>query len=395
MPPNHLKNRFMHRSRATRSRNVAPARRLVQCFGPEVETAGATFVKFIAALFILLFAWLAFWPVPIEPVAWDAPAAPALEGRYAVNERLAAVQRAGQGVGTGPEDVEIDAEGRVFVGYEDGRIVRFSADFMQHEVLADTGGRPLGMKLDPAGRLVVCDGYKGLLRVSMDGAIETLATEADGLPFGFTNDVDIAPDGTIYFTDASYKFGPAMKARDDVLEHGGRGRLLRHDPASGATTVLLDGLQFANGVALAPDGRSVLVAQTGRYDVLRYWLEGGRAGTAEVFIDNLPGIPDGISSNGRDTYWLALFTVRNPALDALSGWPRLRKVVYRLPLFLQPQPKRHAFVLGLSLEGEVVHNLQHPGAESFSPVTSATEAHGRLYLGSLERDAFGVLELRP
>jgi sugar lactone lactonase YvrE len=350
-------------------------------------------VKIIAAIAIALFAYLAFWPVPIEPVAWDAPTAPALEGRYAANERLAAVRRVGAGVGIGPEDVAVDATGNVFVGYEDGRIVRFAPDGGQHALLADTGGRPLGLEFDADGRLVVCDGYKGLLRIAMDGAIEVLATEADGLPFGFTNDLDIAPGGTIYFTDASSRFGPAMKARDDVLEHGGRGRLIRHDPATGATTVLLDGLQFANGVALAPDGRSVLVAQTGRYDVLRYWLEGDRAGTHEVFIDNLPGIPDGISSNGRDTYWLALFTVRNPVLDALSGWPRLRKVAYRLPEFLQPQPVPYAFVLGLSLDGEVVHNLQHPGRASFSPVTSATEARGRLYLGSLTQDSFGVLDL--
>jgi sugar lactone lactonase YvrE len=352
-------------------------------------------MKYLLAVLALLLAYLVFWPVPIEPVAWDAPAAPPLEGRYAVNDRLAAVERLGAGVGIGPEDVEIDPAGNIYVGYEDGRIVRFLPDVSSHRVLADTGGRPLGMKLDPEGRLVVCDGYRGLLRVSMDGAIEVLATEAEGLPFRFTNDVDIAPDGTIYFTDASSRFGPAMKARDDVLEHGGRGRLLRHDPATGSTTVLLDGLQFANGVALAPDGRSVLVAQTGRYDVLRYWLEGERAGSHEVFIDNLPGIPDGLSSNGRDTYWLALFTVRNPALDALSAWPRLRKVVFRLPRLLQPQPVRHAFVLGLSLDGEVIHNLQHPGRGSFSPVTSATEAHGRLYLGSLEQDAFAVLDPGP
>ena len=359
----------------------------------EITASSGENVKIIAAIAIALFAYLAFWPVPIEPVAWDAPAAPALEGRYAVNERLAAVRRVGAGVGVGPEDVAIDAAGNVFVGYEDGRIVRFAPDGGQHALLADTGGRPLGLEFDPDGRLVVCDGYKGLLRIAMDGAIEVLATEADGLPFGFTNDLDIAPDGTIYFSDASSRFGPAMKARDDVLEHGGRGRLIRHDPATGTTTVLLDGLQFANGVALAPDGRSVLVAQTGRYDVLRYWLEGDQAGSHEVFIANLPGIPDGISSNGRDTYWLALFTVRNPVLDALSGWPRLRKVAYRMPEFLQPQPAPYAFVLGLSLDGEVVHNLQHPGRDSFSPVTSATEAHGRLYLGSLTQDSFGVLDL--
>lgn len=350
-------------------------------------------MKLLAAVLLALLAWLAFWPVPIEPVAWEAPAAPALEGRYALNDRLAGVTWRGKGVGVGPEDVEIDASGSVYVGYEDGRVMRFPAGDAAAQLLADTGGRPLGMALDAAGRLVVCDGHRGLLRITMDGTVQVLATEADGLPFGFTNDVDIAADGRIYFTDASWKFGPAMKARDDILEHGGRGRLLEHDPATGRTRVLLDGLQFANGVALAPDGGAVLVAQTGRYDVLRYWLRGPLAGTHEVFIDNLPGIPDGISSNGRDTYWLALFTVRNPALDALSNWPRLRKIVYRLPEFLQPQPARHAFVLGLSPDGEVVHNLQHAAPDSFAPVTSATEAHGRLYLGSLTRDAFAVLEL--
>lgn len=350
-------------------------------------------MKFLVIALLVLLGWLAFWPVPIEPVAWDAPAAPALEGRYALNDRLADVARRGRGIGVGPEDVEIDAAGNVYVGYEDGRVMRFPAGDAAPQLLADTGGRPLGMELDAVGRLVVCDGHRGLLRIAMDGTVEVLATAADGLPFGFANDLDIAADGRIYFSDASWKFGPAMKARDDILEHGGRGRLLEHDPATGRTRVLLDGLQFANGVALAPDGHSVLVAQTGRYDVLRYWLHGPLAGTHEVFIDNLPGIPDGLASNGRDTYWLALFTTRNRALDALSGWPRLRKVVYRLPQFLQPQPARHAFVLGLSLDGEVVHNLQHAAPDAFAPVTSATEAHGRLYLGSLTRDAFAVLEL--
>src|SRR5690606_28786878 len=120
----------------------------------------------------------------------------------------------------------------------------------------------------------VADGYEGLLRVSPGGAVEVLATEAEGVRFGFADDVDVADDGVIYFTDASSKFGPAMKARDDILEHGGHGRLLKYDPASKTTTVLLRGLQFANGVAVAPDQRSVFVTQTGNYDIVRYWLEG-------------------------------------------------------------------------------------------------------------------------
>ncbi|UWN52033.1 hypothetical protein ASALC70_04271 [Alcanivorax sp. ALC70] len=59
--------------------------------------------KIIALLIVaVLAAYLLFWPVPIEPVAWDAPRAPALEGDYAVNDRLASARRLAAGHGTGP-----------------------------------------------------------------------------------------------------------------------------------------------------------------------------------------------------------------------------------------------------------------------------------------------------
>lgn len=343
-------------------------------------------------LALALAAYLLFWPVPIDPVAWDAPEAPRLEGRFAKNGALADVVRLGEGVGIGPEDVAIDRSGAAYVGYEDGRIVRFDPDGWQPTELADTGGRPLGLAFDATGGLIVADGYRGLLRVAPDGAIEVLSTEAEGVPYGFTDDVDVAADGRIYFTDASSKFGPAMKARDDLLEHGGHGRLLRYDPETRATEVLLRGLQFANGVAVAPDQRSVIVAETGSYRLVRFFIAGEREGEREVFFENLPGIPDGVSSNGRDTFWVALYAPRNAFLDAASRYPRLRSVAFRLPRWLQPEPAAHAFVLGLSLEGEVTANLQHEGEESFHPITSVEEVGGRLYLGSLTQPSFGAIE---
>lgn len=349
--------------------------------------------RFALALLALLLAYLLFWPVPIDPVAWKAPQAPELEGRYALNDRLANVERIAGGVGVGPEDVVVDEAGHLYTGYEDGRVVRLNPRGEKEELLADTGGRPLGLVFDHSGSLIVADGYKGLLRISEEGNVEVLATEAEGVPFGFTNNVDVAADGTIYFSDASSKFGPARQARDDVIEHGGNGRLLRHDPQTGETSVLLDGLQFANGVAVAPDQQSVLVAETGRYTIVRYWLEGERAGHSELFHENLPGLPDNLSSNGEDTFWLALYAPRNAALDAMSEYPFLRRMAFRLPEFLQPQPAPHAFVLGLSTDGEVTHNLQHVGPESYHPITTAFEAHGKLYLGSLVRADIGVMEL--
>lgn len=346
--------------------------------------------KALALTLLALIAYLLFWPVPIEPVAWEAPQAPALEGPLARNNTLADVTWLGRDVGKGPEDVAIDSEGRLYVGYDDGRVVRFDARGENPEELANTEGRPLGLDFDNDGNLIIADGYKGLLSLSPDGTLDVLATEANGVPFGFTDDVDVADDGMIYFSDASAKFGPAMKARDDILEHGGHGRLLRYDPARGITTELLSGLQFANGIAVCPDQRCVLVTETGNYTIVRYWLSGENAGTSDVFYSNLPGIPDGMSSNGKDTYWVALFTPRNALLDQLSGQPFIRKIAWRLPQFLQPQPARHAFVLGLDLDGNIVHNLQHEGADSFHPITSVEQAGDRLLLGSLTQPAFAV-----
>lgn len=342
---------------------------------------------------LALVGYLGFWPVAVDPVAWEAPKAPALAADYQSNSALADVKWIARGIGIGPEDVLPDDHGFLYTGYQDGRIVRLDAEGKNPELIADTGGRPFGLERDNQGRLIVADGYRGLLRISAEGDIETLTTEAEGIPFGFTNNVAIASDGALYFTDASSKFGPAMKARDDILEHGGHGRLLAHYPDRDETRVLIDQLQFANGVALAPDEQSLLVTETGAYRITRYWLKGEKAGTTEVFADNLPGFPDNLSSNGRDTYWLALFAPRNQLLDSLSDYPRLRKMAFRLPEFLQPQPAPHAFVLGFSLEGQVTHNLQQIGRDSYHPITGVREADGKLYLGSLTQDAIAIFQL--
>lgn len=348
---------------------------------------------FVALLLAVLLAYLLFWPVPIAPVAWTAPPAPGYSGPYAPNDALAKAQLLGVGVGEGPETVTPDARGGMVVGYKDGRIEHYAADGISHETLNNTGGRPEGHAYDAQGDLIIADAIKGLLRLRADGALEALSSSAEGVPFGFTDDVAVAQDGAIYFSDASDKFGTAMLGVDDVLEHGGHGRLLKYDPASGKTTVLLRGLQFANGVTVGPDDAYVLVNETGNYDVLRYWLKGDKAGTSEVFIANLPGLPDGICFNGRDTFWLAIYAPRDKLLDATAGLPFLRKMVLRLPQALMPAPERRGFVLGLDLDGKVIHNLQDPRSDSFAPVTAAKEANGMLYLGSVIRPEFARLPL--
>lgn len=345
--------------------------------------------KFFGILVILIVAaavYLLLWPVPVDPVAWEAPKAPGLEGPYAVNDRLANVEWLAKGVAEGPEDVAVDEQGRIYGAYADGKIRRLRPDGTQPEVFTDTGGRPLGLAWAPDGSLVVADAVRGLLAVRSNGTLRTLATEADGLPFGFTDDVDVAADGTVYFSDASHKFG-IHDVMADIIEHGGNGRLLKYEPLADEVAVLLDGLQFANGVAVGPGERYVLVNETGSYQVTRYWLAGDKAGTHDVFAANLPGFPDNISFNGEDTFWLAIYAPRNPALDFMAGKPFLRKIAYRLPEALQPGPARHAIALGLNLDGEVIHNLQDPSADAYAPITAVEQVGDRLYFGSLSAPA--------
>ncbi|MBI2432461.1 MAG: SMP-30/gluconolactonase/LRE family protein [Candidatus Hydrogenedentes bacterium] len=343
----------------------------------------------ISLLIVVLLAgaYLLFWPVPITPEAWTPPAAPTLVGPYTANAILHELERLGESPNFAPEDIAVNAEGRAFGGYESGRIIRWNPRGMNAELQVNTGGRPLGLDFDAQGNLIIADAYKGLLSLAPDKTLTTLADSCDGLKFGFTDDVEVAPDGSIYFSDASWKFD-VRHYMDDLLEHRGNGRLLRHEPTTRKTEVLLDGLYFANGVAVAPDEQYVLVVETGKYRVMRHWLSGERAGQTEVFIENLPGFPDGISRGTGGLFWLALASPRDATLDRLLPHPFLRKVIRRLPRSLQPGIQRYSFVLGLDGDGKVVHNLQDPGAE-YAPITSVQEADGFLYFGSIAEAAYG------
>lgn len=337
----------------------------------------------------VLVAYLFFWPVDIDPATWNAPRAPKLEGDYKVNARLSKVETFAVG-GTGPEDVAVASDGSMIVGLDDGRLIKLDKSGTPAGELANTGGRPLGLAFDAQQNLIVADANKGLLSVSKDGNITVLSTEHAGIPFGFADDVDIAPDGVIYFSDASSRFSVA-NYKMDLLEHRPHGRLLAYNTTSKQTTLIAGELFFANGVAVSSDGAFVLVNETSAYRVTRVWLTGKKK--REIFIDNLPGFPDGISTGTNGTFWLALASPRNSLVDRLDTYPTLRKVIARLPEFLQPAPARHGFVLGLDGNGKVIQNLQDSSEQSFSPITSAQEHGGYLYLGSLDRPALARFPL--
>ncbi len=223
--------------------------------------------------------------------------------------------------GHGPEDVVADPLGRILTAVEDGRVLRVEglADPARTrvQVIARTGGRPLGLELLPDGDLLVCDARRGLLGVRVrDGAVRVLADTVAGTPLRFCSNVIALSDGTVYFTVSSRRY-PLDRWIGDLVEHTGTGMLLRLAPGATEPEVVLEGLQFANGLAPAADESFLVVAETGARRLTRVRLTGPAAGRADTLAEDLPGQPDNLWREPGGPIWVALAGPRVPALELL------------------------------------------------------------------------------
>ena len=162
---------------------------------------------------------------PIDPIRWQPPPSRPLPAPdFTAELHLVAVP------GTAPEDVVADADGNIWTGVEDGRIVRISPDGGSVQVVADTGGRPLGLAVARDGRLLICDSHRGLLRYDpATGAIETLVAEVAGRKLTFCSNVVESSDGTIFFTESTSRFYYEYY-KGSVIEGRPTGSLFRRDP---------------------------------------------------------------------------------------------------------------------------------------------------------------------
>ncbi|MEO0746544.1 MAG: SMP-30/gluconolactonase/LRE family protein [Pseudomonadota bacterium] len=330
----------------------------------------------------------------MQPVAWDAPADAGYAGDFAPNDRLASLEYIDLDGRTGPEDADAGPDGLIYMATHDGEILRVDADgsvapFVQ------TGGRPLGIEFADDGTLYVADAFLGLMAVDPSGATTLLADQTgDGSPILYANDVDIAADGTVYFSDASTRFGAQATGGtlaasiQDLVEHSGNARVLKFDPSTGETTVFAQGLTFANGVALNDAGDALFVAETGSYRVWRFPLDGS---AGEVILDNLPGFPDNLNAGPNGTFWLGLASPRNAIMDQLSGAPFWRRVVMRLPDVMKPAPTRYGFVVRFDEAGQVVETLQDPSGAYALTTGAVSLPDGRVVVTSLTEPRLGIL----
>ena len=335
----------------------------------------------------------------------DAPSAEAGSGTpYEANNALKDVSVIGLGTIEGPEDVILDRNDNLFTGTRHGDIVKFSGpDFATQETFAHIGGHPLGLAFDPDGNLLTCVGGMGLYGVKPSGVIYKLTDETnrtwysvnDDSRLRLADDLDVTPDGQVYFSEATIRYEMHSWPLDS-LEGRGNGRIICHDLNTNKTQTIIRNLVFPNGICTAFDGKSILFAETWGCRISRYWLDGPKRGAIEPVIPNLPGYPDNINRASDGNYWLALVGMRTPSFDLAMTLPAFRRRMAR-----RVAPDEWLFpninsgcVIKFNEAGEVLDVLWDISGENHPMITSMREHKGDLFLGGISNNRIGRYHLK-
>uniref|UniRef100_A0A5B7BFI9 Strictosidine synthase conserved region domain-containing protein n=1 Tax=Davidia involucrata TaxID=16924 RepID=A0A5B7BFI9_DAVIN len=332
-----------------------------------------------------------FFFSPISPDLLEMPTASSASF-LPTNSQLQRVTKLG-GHLKNPEDVCVDKEGVLYTATRDGWIKRLHKNGSWEDWRLLGGDTLLGITTTTAGELIVCDTDKGLLKVGEDG-VTVLTSHVNGTKIRFANDVIEASDGCLYFSVASTKFG-LHNWYLDMLEAKPHGQLLKYDPSSNETVILLDYLGSANGVALSKDQDYLLVCESWKFRCLKYWLEGERKGKTEIFVDNLPGGPDNINLAPDGSFWIALLELTSSGFEFVHKSKAAKHLLATFPKLVEivNGVRNKAMVVNVATDGKIIKKFDDPDGKVMSFVTSALEFENHLYLGNLNSNFIGKLPL--
>lgn len=248
-----------------------------------------------------------------------------------------------------PESVCVGPEGELYAGGELGQLYRLWPDGRQEE-LAQAGGNTLGLALDGAGRLHVCNpGLHALLCVSPDGSVRTRTTGVPERPLQTPNFCVFDAQGNLYISDTGDYWSPT-----------GTGAIWVVRPDDTAEVFHAGPFRAANGLAIDPRSEWLSVAQSSAWNIVRIPL-GAPHGQVQV-THTLPEhtVPDGL---------------------AFTADGRLLIACYRPDVVYVGHPDGRLEVLVEDLTGEL---LDRP--------TGIALGNGKLYLANLGRRHLSVLD---
>lgn len=322
---------------------------------------------------------------------------------YEVNNKLGDAGVIGKGELDGPEDVILDEDDNLYCGSRHGDVIRFfGPDHKEHEVYAHIGGHPLGMAFNRDRELVVCVGGMGLYKITREREVVKLSDETNRSLFSviddsrmrIADDLDIAPDGRVFFSEATIRYNTSEWMLD-AIEARGNGRLICYNPKDGSSRTVLPNLKFPNGICMCDDGESLLFAQTWDCNITRYWYDGPKKGRTAPVIPDLPGYPDNINRASDGYFWCGLVGMRSPTFDLALRMPQYRRrMVYRVAADEWMYPNMNfGCLIKFDLEGNIIEVLWDREGAKHPSLTSIREHKGKLYLGGLFNDRIGVYDI--
>lgn len=325
----------------------------------------------------------------ISPLNWKPQLMPKMEGKLAENNFLQSSKEIPLDEYFGPEDIAVNSKGELYTGirnkindFETGKIIKISKN-NEIKTIIETDGWVAGIHFDKDENLIACHLNKGLVSINPSGKMDILAQKDDfGNSLSVPNDVDIASDGIIYFSNTTSRSNFTLdEALKIVLEQKPEGSLLKYDPTTKKVNTLISGLYFANGVAVSKDDDFILVAETSRYRILKFWLKGNKKGQTEIFMDNLPGFPNGISRRKDGTFWIGFSTCRNAEIDKIQSDSFMKKILWALPKLVRPKIKAYGLIMNVNDNGNVLKIYCDPSGKFVSEASSVEEYNGYVYLG--------------
>lgn len=345
----------------------------------------------LVLLGIIVYVAVNYRHVPhMRPMPFTPAPAPEMNDRLAPNDMLTSAIRLLDGEVSGPEDVIRDSQGNLFISNSDGTIFKFTTSGALTPFFRSTG-RPLGLAMDSQENLIVCHTNLGLISFSPDGDMKILVN--NGGQFHLIDDLTISSDDVVYFTDASSLEG-LESFYFDILLHQPLGSVWEYHLETGELKKVIDGLYFANGIQLSPDESFLLVNETSAYRIRKVWLNGYKRGESEIFMDNLPGFPDGLDRSTSGMYWVSMASPRKKMVDVIfHPRPWIKRILMYLPEILRPRPTRYGLIIRIDLGGQIVDSYHDTSGKTLCAITNVFQYENYLYLGSLMNDAVGIWEI--
>jgi Strictosidine synthase len=240
----------------------------------------------------------------------DRHAIPVLDGPMRANERL------DEGVVLNdalvePDDVAICDDGCAWVTSKDA-VYRFeSSRFDDAPRKIDLGGPATAMTRRPGGGIAVAVAGRGVVFVAKDASTMPL-TLSGAAPLGCPTALAFGPDNVLFACDGSME-NPPDRWVYDLMRRGASGRLLRIDLSTGAATTLVDQMKWPNGLCIAQDDQSLIIAEAWSHSLLKLPFK-GPPGKVQRIAGNLPGYPARILRY-KTGYAMAYFALRTQLVD--------------------------------------------------------------------------------